>query len=165
MKIMSHHNSAKERDETPHTVNSTNNQTISDAVKRRAQSVINNKSIDAETRAIIRYGLETNDRWLSELVRRADAGETIIDNLNVPPTSEEKIEALAEMICRAGDEPSAALLVLMVELENAPHTKALANTAKHFALTRCVELNLYGMVDAQIALLEAELLAANSLAA
>ena len=162
---MSNDSSATVREQTPHTNQSTNNQTISDALKRRAQSVINNKSIDAETRAIIRYGLETNDPWLSELVRRADAGETVIDNLHVPPTNEEKIESLAEIICRAGDEPSAALLVLMATLENAPHPKALANTAKHFAFTRCVELNLYGMVDAQIAMLEGELLAANSLVA
>jgi hypothetical protein len=42
----------------PHPINSNHNQTISDALKRRAQSVINNKSIDAETRAIIRYTLE-----------------------------------------------------------------------------------------------------------
>ena len=152
-------------EQTPHTNQSTNNQSISEALKRRAQSVINNKSIDAETRAIIRYGLETNDPWLSELVRRADAGETIIDNINMPPTSEEKIETLTEIICRAGDEPSAALLVLMATLENATHPKALANTAKHFAFTRCVELNLYGMVDAQISALEGELLAVNSLAA
>jgi hypothetical protein len=126
---------------------------------------MNNKSIDAETRAIIRYSLETNDPWLWELVRRADAGETVIDNLNIPPSSEEKIEGLSEIICRAGDEPSAALLVLMATLENAPHPKALANTVKHFALSRCVELNLYGMVDAQIGMLEGELLGANSLAA
>jgi hypothetical protein len=164
MKIMSHHNSATERHETPHTINSTNNQTISDALKRRAHSVINDKSIDAGTRAFIRYALEINDPWLPELVRRVDAGETIFDNLNIPPTSEEKIETLAEIICRAGAESSAALLVLMATLETASHPKALANTAKHFAFTRCVELNLYGMVDAQIAALEGELLAANSLA-
>ena len=153
---MSNHSSA-----TPHTINSTNNQTISDALKRRAQSVINNKSVDAETRTIIRYALEINDPCLPELVRRADAGETIGDNLNIPPTSEEKIEALAEIICRAGDESSAALLVLLATLENAPHPKALANAAKHFAFTRCVDLNLYGIVDAQIALVESELLAGN----
>ena len=41
-------------------------------------------------------------------------------------------------------------------LENAAHPKALANTAKHFALTRYGELNMYGMVDAQIAALEGE---------
>ena len=158
---MSQHSRAREREATPHTKQSTPNQTISEALKRRAQSVINNKSIDAETRAIIRYGLEINDPWLAELVRRADAGETVIDTLHVPPTSEEKIEALAEIICRAGDEASAALLVLMAMLENDPHPKALANTAKHFALTRCVESNLYGIVDAQIAMLEGEMLAAN----
>jgi len=157
---MSNHSSAR-----PHTIKSTNNQTISDALKRRAQSVINDKSIDAETRAIVRYALEINDPYLPELVRRAGAGEALVDNLHIPPTSEEKIELLAELICRAGNEPSAALLVLMATLENAPHPKALANAAKHFAFTRCGTSNLYSMVDAQIALLENELLAANSLAA
>ena len=74
----------------------------------------------------------------------------------------DKIEALAEMICRAGDEPgmkSAALVVLMAALENAMHPKALANLAKHLAFTRCGELNFGGMVDAQIAELEAALFA------
>jgi hypothetical protein len=158
MKIMSNHNSVKGREETPH---------LSDALKRRAKSVINNKSIDAQSRALIRYGLETNDPWLSELVRRVDAGETIVDNLNVQGDSdEEKVEALADLICRAGDEPgtkSAALLVLMSTLENATYPKELANTAKHLAFTRCGELNLHGMVDAQIAILERELLASNTL--
>jgi len=158
MKVMSNDSSAR-----PHTIKSTQNQTISDALKRRAQSVINNESIDAETRAIIRYGLEINDPCLPELVRRADAGETIIDNLNLSPTVEEKIEALAEIICLAGDKASAALLVLMATLENAAHPKALANAAKYFAFTHCVASNLYGMADAQIALVENELLAANSL--
>jgi uncharacterized protein YaaR (DUF327 family) len=59
-------------------------------------------------------------------VRRADAGETIIDTTDFSQTletdeddsSEEKIEALAEMICRAGDESAAALFVLMGTLEN-----------------------------------------------
>ena len=120
MKIMANHVSATEREETPHVNNSRKNlklnSTISVALKRRAESVINNKSIDATTRAVIRYGLETNDPWLSELVRRADAGETVVDDISVAQTSsssngdssEEKIEALAEMICRAGDEPAAS---------------------------------------------------------
>ena len=73
-------------------------------------------------------------------------------------SSEEKIEALTDLICRAGDEPSAALLVLLSTLENSTHPKALANTAKHLAFTRCGELNLYGMVDAQIAVLEDKLM-------
>ena len=70
------------------------------------------------------------------------------------------------MICRAVDEPgtrAAALLVLMATVENSSHPKALANAAKHLAFTRCGELNLYGMVDAQITEAEAELLAVNTL--
>src|SRR5215216_1955860 len=156
MKIMSNDTSA-----TPHTIKSTQT-TITDALKRRAQSLINDKSVHAATRAFIRYGLEINDPWLPELVRRVDAGESIIDNLYVP-SSEEKIEALTALICRAGDEPSAALLVLLSILENSAHPKALANTAKHLAFTRCAALNLYGMVDAQIAMLEDQLRANNSL--
>jgi hypothetical protein len=144
------------------------------ALTRRAQAVLNDKSIDAQSRAIIRYALEVNDPWLARLVRRADAGEAIVDNLGFDETpetnnddfNEEKIEALTEMICRAGDEPgtrAAALLVLMATVENSAHPKALANTAKHLAFTRCAELNLYGMVDAQIAVAEDELLGGNTL--
>src|SRR5215204_605623 len=149
MKIMSNLTSGRLREETPHS---------SDALKQRAQSIINNKSIDSETRAIIRYGLEINDPWLGDLVRCVDAGESIIDNLYVH-SSEEKIEALTDLICRAGDQPSAALLVLLLTLENSTHPKALANTAKHLAFTRCGELNVYGLVDAQIAVLEDNLFA------
>ena len=113
--------------------------------------------------------METHDPWLAELVRRADAGETI-DFSGTPvndedDASEEKVETLAEMICRAGDEPetkSAALLVLMAMLENATHPKALANTAKHLAFAYCSELNVCGMVDAQVAVLERELFAGNA---
>ena len=77
-------------------------------------------------------------------------------------SSGEKIEALTEIICRAGDEPAAALLVLMARLENATHPKALANTVKHFAFTRCGELNLFGIVDAQIAVVEGQLFAGDT---
>lgn len=144
--------------------------TISDALKRRAQSILNNRAIDAQSRAIIRYALEINDPWLAELVRRADAGETLSDTVDfsqTPDTSEHgssdaKIEVLTNLICRAGHEPetkSAALLVLMATIEKAKHPKALANIAKHLALTRCSELNLYSMVEAQVAAVESELLA------
>lgn len=148
-------NSAPLREETPNS-NNGNRTTISDALKRRAQSIINDKSIDAHTRAIIRYGLEINDPELPELIRCADNGESILDNVYVA-SSEEKIEALTDRICRAGEEPSAALLVLLATLENSSHPKALANSAKHFAFTRCGELNLHGMVDAQISKLEDDL--------
>ena len=163
---MSSHSSASVRMETPHGNPITRTNTIMNALKRRAQAVLNDTSIDPQSRAIIRYALETNDPWLAELVRRADAGEEVVDNLQSLETdgddvSEEKIAALAEMICRDGDEPatkSAALLVLMATLENATHPKALANTAKHLAFTRCGELNFCNMVDAQIAVVESELL-------
>ena len=99
-------------------------------------------------------------------MRRVDAGETIIDTTDFSQTletdeddsSEEKIEALAEMICRASGESAAALFVLMGTLENSTHPKLFANTAKHFAFTRCGELNLLGMVDAQIAVVEGALM-------
>ena len=108
-------------------------------------------------------------------MRRVDAGESIVDAKfsEMPATSfeddlsEAKIDALTELICRAGDESeikSAALLVLMATIENAAHPKVLANMAKHVAFTRCGELNLCGMVEAQITVIEAEMIA-NSLAA
>ena len=50
----------------------------------------------------------------------------------------------------------------MATLENATHPKALANIAKHVAFTRCGELDLNGMVETQIAVLESELLAGDS---
>jgi hypothetical protein len=63
------------------TLNGTSKTKISNAVKRRAQTIIEDRSIDAQSRAIIRYGLEVNDPWLPELVRRVDAGETIIETI------------------------------------------------------------------------------------
>ena len=53
--------------------------TISDALRRRAQAVIKDRSVDARSRAVIRYGLATNDPLLAGLVRRVDAGEPILD--------------------------------------------------------------------------------------
>jgi hypothetical protein len=174
MKIMATHTSATAREETPHVNQTTRTNTIVNALKRRARAVLNDRSIDAQSRAVIRYALEINDPWLAELVKRADAGERIVDTLDFSETpetneadsSEDKIQALAEMICRAGNEPatkSAALLVLMATLENAAHPKALANTAKHFAFACRGELNLCGMVDTQVAVLERELFAGNAL--
>ena len=104
-------------------------------------------------------------------MQRADARETIIDTLDFSQTPdtvdddsiEEKISALAEIICCAGDEPAAALFVLMGTLEHSTQPKLLANTAKHFAFTCCGESNLYGLVDAQIAVVEGELLAGEML--
>jgi len=165
--MSTHSSSAPERQATPHATNSTTNNSISDAVKRRAQSLIKDTTIDAGDRAYISYALATNDApGLSELVRRVDAGEPIIDEsclleANDEISTEEKLERLAAMICQAGSQPetrSAALLVLMSTLENSTEPKVLANHVKHLAFTRCGELNCFGMVDAQIAAIESELL-------
>jgi hypothetical protein len=167
---MTTHSSATAHQETPHETETTII-TVSDATKRRAESVINDTTIDPQWQTIIRAALQLNDPWLADLVNRAEAGENIVDtfeSMRTPDTDEGnspagKIEALAEIICRAGDESAAALFVLMATLETSADPKELANTAKHFAFTRCAESNLYGMVDAQLAVVEAELLASHTL--
>lgn len=187
---MAKHVNATAHSETPHVLETSRTNTIINALKRRAQAVLNDTSIDAQTRAVIRYGLETNDPWLAKLMRRAEANESIVDTFHCSRTQErnetssnpavgevdstrgtnaeqsgsddelsrEKIEALAEIICRAGDHSAAALFVLMGTLEDATHPKALANAAKHFAFMRCGESNIFGIVDAQRAVIEGELL-------
>ena len=169
---MANHSSASVR-QLPHSNRLSRTNTIMNALIRRAQAVLNDESIDPRSRAIIRYAMERNDPWLARLVRRADAGEAVVDSLTSEEPhetydddlDEEKIETLTEMICRASDEPetkAAALLVLMSTLENSAHPKALANAAKHLAFTRCGQFNLYGMIDAQIAVVEDKLLATTS---
>jgi len=166
---MVYHSSASTREHTPQSNRISRTNTMLNALKRRAQAVVNDTSIDPQSRAIIRYAMEINDPWLAELVRRAYVGEAFGDHLDLEETpetynddfNEERIEVLTEMICRGGDEPgikAAALLVLMATVEESTHPKALANTAKHLAFTHCGELNLYGMVDDQIAVAEGELL-------
>ena len=172
-------NSAIQREETPLTTSTHTNTTQQDgsngdrciniAYKRRAESVLRDKSIDPGSRNLIRYAVETNDPWLGELIRRADAGESLIGtDFSQDPQENDadleigKIEALAEMICRGGDEPdtkSAALLVLMAAVEGSENPKLFANAAKHLAFCHCAERNLCGMVDAEIRVLDAELFA------
>lgn len=164
---MDTHGSASVRVETPHETERIQI-TVSDALRRRAQSIINDRSINPQWRAIIRYALEISDPCLPDLVRRADAGETVIDidtidfsqtpEGNEEAANEEKVQALAEIICRADDEVAAALFVLMGTIETSMHPKVLANAGKHVAFTRCAESNLYGIVDAQIRVVEGELL-------
>jgi hypothetical protein len=166
MKIMAMNTSATTREHTPHVLETSRTNTIINALKRRAQAILNDRSIDAQTRAIIRYGLEVDDPWLAELVRRVDAGERISETFDFSQTtgsdqetSESDLNILTEIICRAGNDSSAALLVLMSTLENSTHPRLLANAAKHFAFTGCSDLNLYRMVGAHIAQLEDELCA------
>jgi hypothetical protein len=171
--------------QTSHVNQTTRTATIMNALKRRAQAVLNDESIDAQSRAIIRYGLETHDPWLAELVRRTERCEKVANTSAFPQSTQageeepsddgpsedgssqdgpsiERIEALAELICRAGDEFAGALFVLMGTLQHSTHPEALANTVKHLAFTRCGEFNLFGMVDAQLAVIEGELFAGST---
>ncbi len=166
---MSNHSSASVR-ETPHSNRISRTNTIVNALKRRAQAVLNDKSIDPQSRAIIRYALEINDPWLARLVRRAEAGEAMFDTLDVEEnvgadngdSNDGKIAALTEIICRVGNEPdikSAALFVLMATIEKDAHPKALVGAAKYGAFIRCAEMNPYNVVDAQVEMIERELFA------
>lgn len=148
------HSSATARQETSHVNRTTRTATIMNALKQRAQAALDDESLDDQSRAILRHALQTNDPWLAKLLRRPDAGE---DDSN-----RRKVEALAEIICGAGDQSAAALFVLMGMLQNSTDPEALANTVKHFAFTRCGELNVFGMIDAQVAEVEGELLAHTS---
>jgi len=104
MTIMDCHSSATARSEAPHATETNSTRTISDALKRRAQSVINDRSIDRESRALVRYALEINDPCLAQLVRLVDAGESIVAALERSEIAEtieedwspERIETLAE---------------------------------------------------------------------
>jgi len=167
---MANDTSATVRHEAPHVNRITRTATILNALKQRAQAVLNDTSIDPQSRAIIRYAMEINDPWLAELLRRADQDGTALETIDFSQTpdtfeqdlSDKRVRALADIICRDGDEPeakSAAFLVLMSSIEDSAYPKALAKTAKHLAFARCGELNVHGMVEAQVATVESQLLA------
>ena len=161
--VVTTHSSAIAHQDTPHETETTKT-TVSDATERRAESVINDKTVDPQWRTIIRFALELNDPWLVELVTRAEAGEDIVEtfeSLRTPVPIKDKsllskVEALAEIISRSGDEPTAALFTLMETLENSRDPKVLTSRAKHVAFSRCGELHVYEMIDAQLAELEGE---------
>src|SRR4030095_5994236 len=102
---MSTHVSATALEESPHETETTQI-TISDALRRRAQSVINDRRTDPHWRSIVRYALEINDPWLADMVRRAGTGEKIIDSIdftlepdaNEDDSNKERVEAIAEII-------------------------------------------------------------------
>jgi hypothetical protein len=155
---METHTNATAQEETPHNTQTTRT-AVSDAIKHRAESVINDRTIDPQWRTIIRFALELNDPFVDELVSRAEAGENVTDTFESLGTLEaneddstlRKIEALAEIICRAGDEPTAALFMLMETVESSANPEVLTNRAKHIAFSRCGELQVYELIDAQIA--------------
>jgi hypothetical protein len=148
------------------------NAALSRSTRRRALRIINNSAIDPSTRGFIRYALGINDPWTPSLVRRAEAGEIFGEGFSLRGSGErevlqldqkldQRLEALTGLICRVGNEPdikSGALLLLMSTIENSSRPKSLATTTKYLAFMRCCELNVGGMVDAQLALIERQLL-------
>ena len=126
--------------ETPHTNRISRTNTIVNALKERAEAVLNDRSIDSQSRAIIRHALETNDPWLARLVRSADAGEDVFEAIEAEAPNLEKIDALAEIICRT-EKSAAALFLLVGIIEESKDPRILANAAKQTASTRCGELS------------------------
>jgi len=88
----------------------------------------------------------------------ATSHESKTTQITIRDSSREKIETLADIICGCGDQAAAALFVLMGTLQDSEEPEALAHTIKHVAFTRCGELNVFGIVDAQVAVVEHELL-------
>jgi len=127
--------------ETPHTNRISRTNTIVNALKERAEAVLNDTTLDPQTRAIIRHALETNDPWLARLVQSADAGEDVFDTIEAEGPNLEKIEALAKIICQSGDKCAAALFLLVRMIEDSADPKIPANVAKQAAFTRCGELS------------------------
>lgn len=72
---------ASQPSEPTYTFRRTRTATIINTLKQRALSVLYDTSLDAQSRAVIRYALETNDPWLAELVRRAEKGEAIAESI------------------------------------------------------------------------------------
>src|ERR1043165_10124207 len=122
---MASHSSATAREQEPHSI--TNNilkLNSNHDVRQRAWALLRDKSLDEGSRSLIGYALEIHDPKLPELVRRAEAGESVVDNIvatNKPENgpTEPRVDVLAEMICLAHDPGirAAALLVLMSALE------------------------------------------------
>ena len=79
---MTTHTSATAQEETPHETETTVIR-VSDATKRRAQSVINDRTIDPEWRTIIRGALDLNDPWLAESPVQRDQGSRRLEHATV----------------------------------------------------------------------------------
>ena len=53
------------------------------SLKRRARLLMTNGSIPRQTRSLIQYALHRKDRHLAQIVRRVEAGEMIIDHVQL----------------------------------------------------------------------------------
>ena len=72
---MTRHGSANLRAEESHSIDA--------SLKRRARLLATKGSIPQQTRSLIRYALEIKDPYLGQLVRRVEAGETVIDHVHL----------------------------------------------------------------------------------
>ena len=72
---MTRHSSASQRAEESHSIDA--------SLKRRARLLETKCSIPQQTRSLIRYALEIKDPYLSQLVRRVEAGEMTIDHVHL----------------------------------------------------------------------------------
>ena len=72
---MTKHGSASPRQHEPRTLDAN--------LKRRARKLATDSRVDPRTRSLIRYGLETKDQHLEQVVSRVEAGEMSIDHIRL----------------------------------------------------------------------------------
>ena len=57
--------------------------TLDAELKRRARKLATDSRVDPRTRSLIRYGLDTKDQYLKQIVNRVEAGEMSIDHIRL----------------------------------------------------------------------------------
>ena len=72
---MAEHGSASPRKQKSRTLDAN--------LKRRARKLTTDSRVDPRTCSLIRYGLETKDQYLEQIVNRVEAGETSIDHIRL----------------------------------------------------------------------------------
>jgi hypothetical protein len=72
---MTTHSSSTPREETSRTLDAN--------LELRARELSTDSRVDPRTRSLIRYGLETNDQHLEQVVNRVASGETHIDHIHL----------------------------------------------------------------------------------
>lgn len=72
---MTKHSSASPREQESRTLDAN--------LKRRARNLATDSRVDPGTRSLIRYGLETRDQHLAQVVNRVEGGETTIDHIRL----------------------------------------------------------------------------------
>ena len=68
---------------TKHGSASPRKRTLDANLKRRARQLATDSRVDPRTRSLIRYGLETKDQHLEQIVNRVEAGEMSINHIRL----------------------------------------------------------------------------------